>query len=148
MGLGYGIELRSRIVEAYDNGEGSVRELAERFAVAPNTVQNYLNLRKRTGGLAPLPHSGGVPPRIDDGHLEDVRRLVQQSPDATEGDLAQRYSRGHHVELSRQTMGRALRRLGLTRKKKLSTRPSATPSACESLEPTSGVRPPSAARRR
>jgi len=38
----YGLDLRTRIVEAHENGEGSVRELAERFAVAPNTVQNYL----------------------------------------------------------------------------------------------------------
>ena len=37
--------------------EGSVRDLAERFAVAPNTVQNYLSIRAgrpdRTGSCAP-----------------------------------------------------------------------------------------------
>ncbi|WP_437762770.1 transposase [Sorangium sp. So ce764] len=57
--------MRTRIVEAYDNQEGSVRELAERFAVAPNTVQNYLNLRRQTGSLTPHPSGGAVPSNPD-----------------------------------------------------------------------------------
>lgn len=117
MGGPYGIELRKRIVEAYDNKEGSVRELAERFAVAPNTVQNYLNLRKETGSLAPRPHGGGVAPLLDEHGLDEVRRLAQDAPDATEVELADRFVRRRRVQISRQTMGRALRRLGLTRKK-------------------------------
>ena len=117
MGEPYGQDLRSRIVEAYKNKEGSVRELAERFAVAPNTVQNYLNLLKRTGRLEPKPHGGGTEALIPDERLDDVRRLVQQMPDATEVELARAFSRQHRVTVSRQTMGRALQRLGLTRKK-------------------------------
>lgn len=117
MGGAYGIELRRRIVEAYDNKEGSVRELAERFAVAPNTVQNYLNLRNRTGSLAPRAHGGGTAPLLDTRGLEQVRRLHQEAPDATEVELAGRYARRHKIKISRQTVGRALRRLGLTRKK-------------------------------
>ena len=45
----YSLDLRRRIVAAYQNGEGSIRELAERFSVAPNTVQNYLR-QVRTSG--------------------------------------------------------------------------------------------------
>ena len=59
MPAAYTIELRRRIVRAYAQGQGSVRELAKRFAVAPNTVQNYRNLLRDTGSLAPRPHGGG-----------------------------------------------------------------------------------------
>jgi transposase-like protein len=35
----YSLDLRRKIVDAYDRGEGSVRDLAERFDVAPNTCR-------------------------------------------------------------------------------------------------------------
>ena len=57
----YSLDLRKRIVDAYRNCEGSVRELAERFAVSPTTVQNYLNLARTTSDLSPCPHGGGMP---------------------------------------------------------------------------------------
>src|SRR3954452_3458899 len=84
----YGIDLRTRIVEAYHNREGSVRELAERFAVAPNTVQNYLALHRKTGSVAPRPHGGGVPPAIAEQGRAHLRALVEATPDATEEELA------------------------------------------------------------
>jgi putative transposase len=64
----YRVELRRRIVRAYTNKEGSIRALAaKRFAVAPGTVKNYLNLLRKTGSLAPRPHGGGRRSRI---HLD------------------------------------------------------------------------------
>jgi transposase len=35
----YSIDLRKKIVEAYEQGEGSVRGIAKRFLVSPDTVQ-------------------------------------------------------------------------------------------------------------
>ena len=113
----YGLELRGRIVEAYQNGEGSLREIAERFVVAVGTVRDYLALYRTTGSLEPRPHGGGIPPLLDEQGLEHVRLLVQQVPDATESELADDLARHHHIAVSRQTMGRALGHLGLTRKK-------------------------------
>jgi transposase len=113
----YGSELRRRIVEAHNHGEGSVRDLAERFAVAPNTVQNYLNLQRATGSIDPRPHGGGVPPKIDDQGLQQVRALVDETPDATVDELADDFSRRHHLAVGRSTMDRALHRLNMTRKK-------------------------------
>jgi putative transposase len=106
----YRLELRRRIVRAYDNEEGSVRALAKRFAVAPNTLQNYLNLRRKTGGLAPRAHGGGRKPRVDPQLLKEVRRLTYEMPDATLAELAQVFAARYHVEVSRQTMARALQR--------------------------------------
>ena len=51
----YSTDLRERIVDAYHKAEGSVRELAARFKVAPKTVQNYLNLRRKLGAWRRVP---------------------------------------------------------------------------------------------
>lgn len=107
----YRLELRRRIVRAYDNEEGSVRALAKRFVVAPTTVQNYLSLRRKTGGLAPRAHGGGRKPRVDLQLLQEVRRLTHEMPDATLAELAQAFADRYHVEVSRQTMARALQRV-------------------------------------
>lgn len=134
----YGLELRGRIVAAYQNGEGSLREIAKRFVVAVGTVRDYLTLHRTTGSLEPRPHGGGVPPIIDKQGLEHVRRLVQQVPDATESELADDLARYHHIAVSRQTLGRALGQLGLTRKKNAS-RNGARHRTCP--EPAARLRP-------
>ena len=72
------LDLRVRIVEAYERGEGSVRELAERFMVAPKSVQTYRKLWKVTGSVLPRPHGGGRGRKIDDAllRLRNVDALV------------------------------------------------------------------------
>jgi transposase len=135
----YGIELRARIVEAHRNREGSVRELAEQFSVAPNTVQNYLTLYRTTGSVEPRPHAGGVPPKIGERGLQQVSALLEETPDATVDELSDDFARRHHIAVGRSTMDRALHRLDVTRKKKSSTRPSATrPSASRRAGPSAG----------
>lgn len=141
----YAMELRTRIVQAYRNREGSIRDLAERFIVAPGTVQNYLKLDRANGSPAPRPHGGGTQPLLDEKGLEKVRALVQKRPDATEPELVENLKSRHGVEISRQTMGRALQRLKLTRKKRLFTRLSGTPSASRRREAISGETSPKSA---
>lgn len=130
MGYGHGLDLRTRIVDAYLGGEGSIREMAERFAVAPGTVQSYLKLMRATGRLDPRPVSGGVAPLIGEEGLQKVRQLVEEQPDATTEELALELAGKHTIAVSRPTMGRALQRLGITRKKKRCTRPSGTARVC------------------
>ncbi|WP_437577196.1 helix-turn-helix domain-containing protein [Sorangium sp. So ce887] len=121
-----GLDLRERIVKAYENGEGSVRDLAEQFEVAPKTVQSYLTLYRTTGSVAPRPRANGPRPKINGQALDDLRSLVATSSDATLDDLADLLARRYHIVASRHTVGRALRRLNITRKKKRFTQPSAT----------------------
>lgn len=106
----YRLELRDRIVRTYDNKEGSIRVLAKRSAVAPNTVQNYLNLLRKTGSLAPFPHGGGVKPRIDPQCLEEMRHLSQETPDATLAEVAEAFAERCHIKVSRHTIVRTLQR--------------------------------------
>src|SRR3954453_22960327 len=107
-------DLRSRILNAVDNREGSRRKLAVRFKVNTSTITKLLRLRRETGSLAPRPHGGGVEPTLDHDALERLRKLVQEVPDATLEALKQRMG----ISGSRMIICRALQKLGLPRKKK------------------------------
>lgn len=60
MGGTYSADLRQRVVDAVDRGEGSQREIARRFGVSLSFVVRLLQHRRRTGGLEPKPHGGGA----------------------------------------------------------------------------------------
>ena len=113
------MDLRRKIVDAYDRGEGSVRDLAERFDVAPNTVQNYLTRRRQTGGLTPLPHGGGPPRRLGRRHERVLLELLREQNDRTDAEYARRLVQRTGLRVSPRTINRAWRRLGVTRKKKV-----------------------------
>src|SRR3954465_6073579 len=76
-------DLRKRILDAVDNREGSRRKLAARFKVNTSTITKLLRLRRETGSYQPRPHGGGVAPTLDGDALERLRRLVEETPDAT-----------------------------------------------------------------
>ena len=110
MAAPYPLELRRRIVRAYDNSEASIRTLAQRFAVSPNTVQNYLRLRRTTGSLAPRPHRGGPKPRVDPQQRDDLLRMIRERPDATLAELAHAFASQYQAQVSPQTIARTLQR--------------------------------------
>jgi transposase len=113
----YSIDLRQRIVDAYRNREGSIRELAERFGVAPNTVQNYLTQVRATGDLAPWPHGGGMPRKIDEAGEQELVAALEEKSHQTLAELVDRMKHRRHVHVSLSTMSRTLERMEITRKK-------------------------------
>jgi transposase len=50
--------LRERVIEAYNNGEGTYDELAGRFSVGRASVDSWIGLAKRTGSVEPKPMGG------------------------------------------------------------------------------------------
>lgn len=110
----YSLDLRQRIAQAVDNHDDSLRKLARRFFVSLSFIARLLALRRRTHSLEPRPHRGGQRPAFDGPDLDRLRQLVHDQPDATLAELAQRLGKG-----STAAVCRALRRLNLTRKKKV-----------------------------
>src|SRR5206468_11909551 len=107
-------DLRQRILDAVDNKEGPRRKLAARFKVNTSTITRLLKLRRETGSFEPRPHGGGVEPTLDHNALERLRKLVEETPDATLEAIRQEIG----VSGSRMIICRALQKLGLPLKRK------------------------------
>ena len=105
-------DLRLRIHEARQAGE-STSEVAERFGVSTAFVRRLEQRFRLTGYLAPRPGGHGPATKLD-GREEELLRAVAERPDATAAEHRERLKR----PASRVTVWRAMRRLGLTRKKK------------------------------
>jgi len=129
MGSALSLDLRQRIITAWQNGEGTWRDLAERFGVGEATVDRLVARFRRTGSVAPDPHGGGQSALVPDEQLPVVRRLLDAAPDTTVAELAEQYRREVGLRVSRSTMSRAVARLGYTRKKRPSSARSATARA-------------------
>jgi transposase len=82
----YSLDLRQKIIEAYQNSEGSQRQLARRFKVSLGFIQNLLTRYRQDGTLEPRPKQNGFPPKLA-AHESLVKELVEQFPDATLKEL-------------------------------------------------------------
>ena len=122
----YSLDLRAKILRAYDAHRGSQRALAELFGVSRAFVENLLRRRRTTGTMAPRPHAGGRQPSCDIAARELVALILREHPDATLEELCAQLAQRRGVWVSVPTMSRLLTRLGLPRKKKHFTPPSVT----------------------
>jgi transposase len=111
----YPRELRERALAAYDRG-WTQPEVCVHFDIARTTLVTWLALRRETGGLDPMPHSGGAPIRVRFDVLEQV---LVDLPDGTREELTKLYNsrvaRRERVHAS--SVYRALRRGGYVVKK-------------------------------
>ena len=118
----YSIDLRERVVAAYDAHEGTQPQIAARFSVSVQWVRKILRQRRNTGSIAPKPHGGGRPPAFDPHAAARLRQAVAEDHDATLREL----SRAAGVPCAPSVVHRALKALGITRKKSRSGPPSRT----------------------
>jgi transposase len=79
----YSIDLRQKILPAYERRIGSQRALADIFGVSLSFVEKLLRRHRTTGAIAPKPHAGGQRPRVDGAAQAQVHQLARDQPDAT-----------------------------------------------------------------
>jgi transposase len=117
MPIAISTDLRIRIVEARAQEGQTYEQLAERFGVGRATVDRVLRLARETGSVEPRPHGGGAVRRTNQREQDLIVELVQARPDATLEELCVALEMRAGLQISRSTMSRELRLLGLTRKK-------------------------------
>jgi transposase len=123
----YSLDLREKILRAYDEHRGSQRALAALFGVSRAFVEKLLQRRRTLGTIAPRPHAGGRKLSCDAMAQAVVRQALREQADATLAELCARLGHQRDLWVSVPTMSRLLTRLGLPRKKSRSTPPSGTP---------------------
>ena len=116
------LDLRERILAAYDNDEGTRPEIAHRFRVSVGLVKKLLQQRRRTGDIAPRHRFSGRKPTIVASHRSQFRSLLTKKNDLTLQEL--RTATG--LECSLQAINVVLAKMGLTYKKRRSAPASKT----------------------
>jgi transposase len=120
----YSTDLRGRVLAAYEAGEGSQAEVAGRYRVGERTLSGWLKAVREQGRREPKPRARGPAPL--DGAGAALAELVAEQNDATLAEYALRLAERTGVRRSPAALCRALKALGLVRKKRRSGRPSRT----------------------
>ena len=118
MATPYSQDLRDRVLAAGDRGMPT-KQIAKMFEVSPAWVRRLKQRRRETGETAPRPMGGATVIKIDMARLAE---LVKEQPDATLRELRERLG----IVCAESAVCMALKRLGLSFKKRRSTRPSRT----------------------
>ena len=127
------VELRTRVVTAYESGTGSYPAIAARFDVGEASVKRWVRLHRRKGDVTATPKGGGTPSTVT---LDEIEAALAKVRDATAGELTaefnRRRARRDRVHVS--SIKRALHRHGYVVKKNADGRwrvcvPTSSPSA-------------------
>jgi transposase len=111
----YSQDLRERILDTVQRGEGTIRQIAERFLVSVSFVTRLLQLHRSSGSVEPRPHGGGNPAVLTPEDFGRLREFIAKQPDATLQECAAHLG----TSCSLATISRALSKLGLPRKKEV-----------------------------
>lgn len=113
----YSIDFRQKIVEAYQSGKSSIREVAQRFLVSPDTVQRLLKQHRLTGDLNPQ-KCGSRKKSVLSQHEAAALKVVADHPDWTLWQYCEFLTEQLGVNISTSMMDRFCQAHNLTLKKK------------------------------
>jgi transposase len=118
----FSVDLRERILSAYDAGTASRVDVAKRFKVSLGFVKKLLQQRRKTKDIRPRHRFSGRKRMIVDSHRRELRRLISQKPDMTLAELRTAMK----IECTLPAIHYVLQDMGLTYKKRRSQRASKT----------------------
>lgn len=116
------IDIRERIIKAYDQGGVNRQDVADRFDVSLGMVKKLLCQRKLLGNIESLDYRSGSKPKITPEHKERMKDLLQEKPDLTLEELKIKMK----LDCTIQAIHYALADMNMSYKKRLSELPSKT----------------------
>ena len=113
MSAPYSYDLRIKVIEAIDGGMGKT-QASKIFKISRNTINLWLIRKKETGNYgAKVGYQQGYGTKIN--KLEEFREFARKRVCQTQEEMAEAWQ----GEISDRTIGKALRKIGFTRKKNL-----------------------------
>jgi transposase len=112
----YSRDLRERVIRAVEEGRPR-EEIIHLLGVSRATIKRYLKQQRETGDLSPKPIPGR-PATKGDALQTDLWGQLEANRDATLPEHCQIWEATHEQQVSAATMGRAIKSLGWTRKKR------------------------------
>lgn len=126
MARAYSDDLRRRILEALERGEGIESELAIRFGVSYGYVKKIRRQQLRTGQMSRVPHHPGRKAKFTEPVRERLRDWLRHQPDLTLAELQDKLFDQVSLGVSRPSLWLVLKKMGWRLKKSRSTPASVT----------------------
>ena len=117
--MAYSVEVRKKVVDAYHNKIGSMREIAIIFSMGISTVNNIISRFRNYNDLKPKKNPGRPAHKLSIDRLNLIRRLVESSNHSTLRELCKKYMDETGEYISKSHMDNALKKLKLSLKKRL-----------------------------
>jgi len=116
MAEAYPLDLRERVVKAYEAGQGSYLTIASQFVVGEATVRRWVGQSRDIGDLRPRKKRGGTPSVIS---VKELEGIMDRHPDANAGEITAAYNLGRRGKARKlvSSIKRALHRAGYVVKK-------------------------------
>ncbi|MBC6472982.1 MAG: transposase [Hormoscilla sp. GM102CHS1] len=114
----YSLDLRQKVVTAYQLGKGSIRQLAEQFMLSPATVHSYIKQYRETQDITPKKPGPKRPGKLE-AYRDLIVKMVKDYPDCPVRQYREHLSLEQDVYVSVGGMYEFLKKEGLTLKKKL-----------------------------
>ena len=109
----YSYDLRTKVIKALEGGMKKT-EASKTFNISRNTINLWLKRREESGDYrAKKGYQRGYNSKIQD--LEGFQEFVQKNSSKTQKEMAEAWEE----KISDQTIGKALKKIGFTRKKNL-----------------------------
>lgn len=120
MPAAYSKDLRQRVVNAIVHQKLTQPQVAKLFGLSTASIKRYLKLFREDKDLAAKDYKRGAKPAITDEMLPELADFVQKEhQDSTIMEISEAYSKEIGcTEFKKDIMHRALKRAGLTYKKK------------------------------
>lgn len=109
----YSYDLRRKVIEAIDGGMKKT-QVSKIFKISRNTINLWMKRREETGDYqAKTGYQKGYDAKITD--LNKFREFAQNNGSQTQKEMAEIWEE----KISDKTIGKALKKIGFTRKKNL-----------------------------
>jgi len=121
----YSLDLRERVVAAYEQGNRTIAEVAAQFSVGETFLKKMLRQKRQTGSLERLPQRAGAKKVLNRTQRLWLAKQIKKQPDATLVELQTSLLENKRKSVSPATISRELQQLRLGRKKNRSSHRSA-----------------------
>jgi len=115
----YSLDLRQKILSAWQNQEGTQRELAKRFKVSLSFIRDFLRRYRETGEIAAKPQGGDRRSKIKGEDQKILQEIVTEQSDIYLREIQEVIKERKGIEVSISSLSRTLNHLNLKRKKTL-----------------------------
>ena len=130
MASAYSYDFRQKVMEAIELDGMPKIEASQTFHISRNTINLWRQRKAETGDVRAKPHKPSGNPKITD--WEKFREFAKANGDKTQAEMAELWP----GEISRRSIGRGLKKIGFTRKKKRTATENAMSKSEQNSEPS------------